>query len=222
MLLADLRTSAQWDPAERRYSSVLCKQQIGAAGQIALNRIRLLTLSCAVLLGIPCYAATLLEGSTLTLERSGHRGTAIPVLQIGHHLRQASIDNRLRDILHETLDAFVVGGRAFSFEGRAYAILAVTKQSTKDGRAYCGAGTEEVLLLVELQQKQNSLALRDSLKIQSCLETFELLSDQGHEQRQLLAEIGNPSRIDLTWLNHPQFGDTPRVVTVSDGKFRVE
>ncbi|WP_341677603.1 hypothetical protein [Niveibacterium sp. SC-1] len=185
-----------------------------------MNLIRLLALGCAVLLGIPCCAATLPDGSTLTLAQSGR--SVKRVLRIGHHLRHASIDSRLHGILHEALDAFVVGGRGFSFEGHVYAILAVTKQSAKDGRAYCGAGTEEVLLLVELQRERNSLALRDSLKVQSCLETFELISDRGHELRRLLAEMDEPSRIGLTWLNHPQFGDTPRVVTVSDGKFRVE
>jgi hypothetical protein len=165
-------------------------------------------------------ATPLPDGSSLslTLSQKGVQATVTPP-----HAHAVALEARLKTALAGASELFVVGQRGFAQEGHHYLVLAAAKPSTAHGGSgYCGAGTEDKLLLVEWLPPKQMLQLRDTMEIQSCLKTFELASDQGNELKKVLGGITDPAEIQLTWLNHPQYGDSPKSVKVRNQKFQVE
>lgn len=116
----------------------------------------------------------------------------------------------------------VVGGGDFQQDGRRYLTLGVAVPSKQtNGTGFCGAGTEDKLLLVELG-KAHRLYLRDELEIQSCLKSFSLSSDQGTDLNVVLGSIADPREFQLTWLMHPKYGDATKTIRVRDAKLLIE
>lgn len=141
----------------------------------------------------------------------------------GPKARRVTADVPLKKALTGATDVFVVGQRGFAHDGLDYLILAVAKPSTpRRGFGYCGAGTEDKLLLVQWQRDRQMLQLRDVLEVQSCLKTFELASDQGTDLKKALRGITDPTDLKLTWLNHPTYGNAPKSITVKNNKFWIE
>lgn len=116
-------------------------------------------------------------------------------------------------------DYFVVGRRAIQ-EGRRIYLLLVTQTPSRENKSasYCGSGTEDVLRLVEWQERQKRLAERDSLLIQSCVNSLSLNDDTGMSLRKRLESIGEPEKLSLVWLEHPRFGSQPHTIVVHNGK----
>lgn len=116
-------------------------------------------------------------------------------------------------------DAFIVGAKTFEQDGRTYLYL-VTQQPSRSNRGagYCGAGTEDVLRLVEVSKPSLRMVERDSLLVQSCLETIELEDDSGASLRERLGRFCTPGSLWLTWLAHPKFGAVRKEVTVRGGR----
>lgn len=186
-----------------------------------LTRTKAWALIGALFLVPACLAGTPLpDGSSLSLTLS-QKGVHAMVTPAQAHA--VVLDASLKKALAGASELFVVGQRGFAEEGHHYLILAAAKPSTAHGgTGYCGAGTEDKLLLVEWLPPKQTLQLRDTMDIQSCLKTFELASDQGNELKKVLGGITDPTEIQLTWLNHPQYGDTPKSVKVRHQKFQVE
>lgn len=116
----------------------------------------------------------------------------------------------------------VVGGGDFQQGGRRYLLLGVAVPSNQaNGAGFCGAGTEDKLLLAELGTAHR-LYLRDKLQIQSCLKSFALSGDQGADLNVVLGSIADPSEFQLTWLMHPKYGDVTKTVRVRDAKLLIE
>lgn len=116
----------------------------------------------------------------------------------------------------------VVGGGDFQQGGRRYLLLGVAVPSNQaNGAGFCGAGTEDKLLLAELGSAHR-LYLRDELQIQSCLKSFALSGDQGADLKVVLGSIADPSEFQLTWLMHPKYGDATKTVHVRGAKLLIE
>ena len=185
-----------------------------------LNKLSGLFCIGIVLSGI-CRAATPMPDGT-SLSFSLAKGGVRAAVSSGPEMRQVTMDGLLERTLSGATEVLVVGQRGFPREGHDYIILAIAKPSTEhNGLGYCGAGTEEKLLLIEWQRVQRSLRLSDVLEVQSCLKTFELASDQGHDLKSLLGGFVDPAELTLTWLNHPVYGDVPKSISVKDGRFHV-
>jgi len=189
---------------------------------IMLTRNRLAAFWCFWVVAGMCRAATPLpDGSALTFALS--KGSVRASVSAAPEMHSVVMDASLKTTLAGATDLFVVGQRGFARNGRDYVILAVAKPSTeRNGTGYCGAGTEDQLLLLEWQPTTQTLGLRDVLALQSCLKTFELASDQGNDLKSLFSAFTDPTDLKLTWLNHPKYGDEPKSITVRNGKFRIE
>lgn len=132
------------------------------------------------------------------------------------------IDRRLTNDLHRASDLVAVAGHGFSEGGRTFFVLGAAFPSVeRQGGGYCGAGTEDYLLLVELKSRPRALELRDRIQVQSCLQSMALQSDQGSELRVVLRGVDDPEKIVLTWLQHPHFGPATKTLTSATGKFVV-
>lgn len=129
----------------------------------------------------------------------------------------------LKRTIAEADDTFVAGGQAFQQDGRTYFYL-VTQAPSRENRqaGYCGAGTEDVLHLIELSKPPQRLIEQDTLLVQSCLESIELDDASGASLRQQLERRTDPQHLSLTWLGHPKFGSEPRRVKVHDGRLALE
>ena len=89
----------------------------------------------------------------------------------------------------------------------------------RQGGGYCGAGTEDYLLLIEWQPRPRKLVLRDRIQVQSCLRSMALQSDQGSELRVVLRGVDDPEKVELTWLQHPHDGPATKTLTAAKGSF---
>jgi len=119
-------------------------------------------------------------------------------------------------------DLLAVGNRGFLQGGRTFIVLAITLPSTVNrGTGYCGAGTEDSLLLLEWTP-EHTLKLDDRLLVQSCLQSLALQSDQGSDLDVLFPATTNPAEIVLSWFEHPQYGSGKKTVSVKEGHFLVE
>lgn len=190
--------------------------------QTMLNRVQATPLFCVCVFSCVCMAGTPLpDGSSLSLALS--KGVVHATVATTPKPHSATLDAALRRALAGATDLFVVGQRGFEHGGHDYLIFATSRPSVpQGGSGYCGAGTEDKLLLAEWQRSQRVLRLRDALEIQSCLKTFELASDQGNELTKVLGDVADPTHLKLTWLNHPEYGSTPRSLVIKNGEFQVE
>ena len=133
-----------------------------------------------------------------------------------------AIDSAIRNAVRDASELVGIGARAFPDGDRSYFVLAVATPSAKrSGTGFCGAGTEDKLMLIEWRGKTRKLVMRDQLEIQSCLKSIALQSDQGSDLPTLLGKVDDPAHIHLTWLEHPKYHQTMKTVTSQDGKFVV-
>lgn len=120
-------------------------------------------------------------------------------------------------------DVFVAGAATFQQDGHTYFYL-VTREPSRENRGAgdCGAGTEDILRLIEVVKPPLRLVERDKLLLQSCLESIELDEASGASLRAQLEHRTDPQHLMLMWAAHPKFGSAPRRVTVRDGRLALE
>ena len=161
------------------------------------------------------------NGVSISLGTGGGPARALPNASApGSHGGKVSVDPVVARHLQAATEVVAVAGRAFSQAERTFLVLGVARSSVaRPGTGYCGAGTEDELVLFEWRPSPGRLELRDRLPIQSCLKSMELQSDRGTALRVVLGGIDEPARFTLTWLQHPQYGPATRTVTVDQGKF---
>lgn len=163
--------------------------------------------------------------TVLTLEVRGNtlRATVTKAASARASVKSTvAVDSAIRNALRDASELIGIGARAFPDGDRSYFVLAVATPSVeRSGTGFCGAGTEDRLLLIEWQGKVRKLALRDQFEIQSCLKSIALRSDQGSDLPTLLGKVGGPTHIQLTWVEHPKYHQMTTTVTAQDGKFVV-
>ncbi len=118
---------------------------------------------------------------------------------------------------------FAVGKRSF-MEGGATWLLIVTQSDSRSNHAAgaCGSGTEDVLRLVQVDLPKALLVERSHLVLQSCLSGLSLNDDSGRSLQEALESAPDPSHLRLNWLNHPDYGDQPRILSVANGAIKVD
>lgn len=133
--------------------------------------------------------------------------------------QRVNVNARLTRELRSASEVVSVGAKAFSQDGYTYLVLGVSTPSVvSPSSGYCGAGTEDFLLLVEWKTRPPRLELRDRIQVQSCLQSMELRSDQGNELSKVL-RVENPAQFTLDWLLHPRYGSATKTFSVARGKF---
>lgn len=171
-----------------------------------------------LLVSVPVYA-DLLSCVSVSLHSNG-RVLGVDICSGRAHT--VALAASLQRAVAGATNLIVVGDGEFQQDGRRYLMLGVAVPSKQaNGVGFCGAGTEDKLLLVELG-KSHRLYLRDGLEIQSCLKSFALSSDQGTDLHVVLGSIADPSEFQLTWLMHPKYGDVSKTVHVRGGKLFID
>lgn len=168
-------------------------------------------------------SARLPDKSSMVIVASGH-GVRASIEQDGAAAprpgRAVGVDRRITAAMRQATQIIAVAGRGFSQDGRDFVVLGVAIPSVaKQGSSYCGAGSEDYVLLIEWHPRSRTLKLRDRLRVQSCLQSMELQSDQGSDLRVVLRGVADPARVDLTWLQHPRYGPATKTLTIGAGKF---
>lgn len=118
---------------------------------------------------------------------------------------------------------FAVGKRSFVEDGATW-LLIVTQSESRSNHAAgaCGSGTEDVLHLVQVDLPKARLVERSHLVLQSCLSGLSLNDDSGRSLQEAFESAPNPSHLRLNWLNHPDYGDQPRMLSVVNGAIKVD
>ena len=167
-------------------------------------------------------ALALPDGTTFIVESTNYGVVARPVpgsTQPGG-VKASKADIELRAATRGASQTFVLGARAFDKDGHRYIVLAVAKPSVKEqGAGFCGAGSEDHLLLVEWKPGSQELALRDDMLVQSCLKSMALQSDQGSDLSVVTQGISQPEPLRLSWLTHPEFEGQTKTFVVVNGKW---
>ena len=134
-----------------------------------------------------------------------------------------AIDKNLKKSLLTAASAYSIGNQVIEIESQTYFLIVTQKMSRKlQGAGFCGAGTEDVLRLVQLEKKHKRLVQTDELLIESCLNNIEIYNDNGQPLRTLLRTTSNLTNpITLKWLSHPKFGDEYRTISIERGKLVV-
>ena len=164
-------------------------------------------------------------GAIAIANTSGHlRGSLARAAKVAPPARAEAIafDRALESELLRAEQWVAVAGRGFAEGSRTFVVLGAAIPSVaKPGLGYCGAGTEDYLLLIEWKTRPRRLELRDRVQVQSCLQSMALQSDQGSELRVVLRGIDDPGKATLTWLQHPRYGPATKTVTAKAGKLVV-
>ncbi len=167
--------------------------------------------------------ATLPDIGRISLAVEGNRVKArVAHDSVGSPARShvVSLDKPLQTRLRRATELVVLAGRGFTDDGRTFFILGVATPSVQTpGAGFCGAGTEDFLLLIEWKDKPRRLELRDPLQVQSCLQSMVLASDQGSDLLVVLHGVDDPAKVVLSWLQHLRYGAVTRTLTVSRGAF---
>ena len=184
---------------------------------------RCVPLVCAIAATMPTHAAAevrLDEKSSLRIF-STNQG---PVAEIVAAKPTAvSLDAHLRGALAKAQEYFVVGRRPIHESGHVYLLVITQTPSREGGRSsYCGAGTEDVIHLVELVAMQRRLIQRGSMLLQSCLSSLSLSDDSGRSLRKQFESIEDPHRLSITWLGHPTHDSGPKVILIRRGALTTE
>jgi hypothetical protein len=119
--------------------------------------------------------------------------------------------------------SFAVGKRSF-VEGGVTWLLIVTQSESRSNHAAgaCGSGTEDVLHLVQVDLPKARLLERSHVVLQSCLSGLSLNDDSGRSLQEALESAPDPGHLRLNWLNHPDYGDQPRVLSVAHGVIKID
>jgi len=166
-------------------------------------------------------AVALPDGTNFILE-STNRGVVARPAASTHQARvkASKADANLRAAIRGASQTLVLSARAFDKEGHRYFVLAVAKPSVKEqGAGFCGAGSEDHLLLVEWKTELQTLILRDDMLVQSCLKSITLQSDQGSDLSVAIQGISQPEPLRLSWLTHPEFEGQTKTFVVIGGKW---
>jgi hypothetical protein len=187
-----------------------------------------ITLATCVTSAFGQYSAAkiqVLPDSVLKLELRGDalRATLTKQLTAGASVKSiVSADAEILKAVRNATEMVGVSSRAFADNRRIYFVLAVATSSVeRAGTGFCGAGTEDKLVLIEWLGKARKLVLRDQFEIQSCLKSIALQSDQGGDLLTLLGKVSDPAHLRLTWLQHPKFHQSTKTVTSGKGRFVV-
>lgn len=97
-----------------------------------------------------------------------------------------------------------------------------TSSTSRQGTGFCGAGTEDHLLLTEWLAGRRQLLLRDALLVQSCQHALSLWSDAGGDAFAALTTSANPARMQWSWVQHPTYGDHPVTVSIENARFVIK
>ena len=163
------------------------------------------------------------DGGTLTVSVSGEKVLARLDTPRGmpSARRTLSVGPRLQRILRHAEEVVSIAGKSFAAQRSAFFVLGVATPSVRrGGTGYCEAGTEDALLLVELNPRSRSIEIQDQILVQSCLRNMILQSDRG-DLRSALVDVDDAAHITLVWLQHPQYGPAARTLKVERGKFVV-
>jgi hypothetical protein len=134
-----------------------------------------------------------------------------------------NIDAKLRRAIKEADDYFIVGRREFQQSGKTYFIVVTqTPSRTNRSAGACGAGTEDVAHLVNVDRHRNRLIDKGKVLIQSCLNGIDLNDDTGTSLRQRLEGVVDPQHWPLAWLNHPTYGNANKTLSAVAGVLIVE
>jgi hypothetical protein len=164
--------------------------------------------------------ATIGTDGQLSLDPHHARAFVQKAGQVQRHLH---IESPLARELSEAQTAFAVGERSFQ-EGGATWLLIVTESESRSNHAAgaCGSGTEDLLHLVHVDLSKARLVEHSHLVLQSCLTGLSLNNDSGRSLQDLLESVPDPSRLRLKWLNHPDYGDQQRTLSVVNGALKVD
>lgn len=136
-------------------------------------------------------------------------------------------DLQLSPLLAKEISAaqkfFAVGKRSF-IQGEVTWLLIVTETESRANHAAgaCGSGTEDMLHLVQVDVTRARLVERFSMLLQSCMTGLSLNADSGRSLQEILEAVTDSSHVQLTWLNHPDFGDKPKTLSIRNGVIKVE
>ncbi len=136
-------------------------------------------------------------------------------------------DLRLSPLLAKEIGSaqtfFAVGKRSF-VQGDVTWLLLVAESESRANHAAgaCGSGTEDTLHLVQVDMARAQLVERSSLLLQSCLTGLSLNDDSGRSLQETLEAVTDPSHVQLKWLNHPDYGDKPKTLTIVNGVIKLE
>ncbi|MBX3618821.1 MAG: hypothetical protein KF891_02340 [Rhizobacter sp.] len=182
-----------------------------------------LLISLVLAAGLPACAqptaAVSAGADKVTLERVDKSFKAKLMQPNGSSALVLVADPKLQSAMKSAEQYIVLGHQAFELEGKQFVVLAIAVPSTTtNGQGYCGAGTEDHLLLVEMQIKLHRLALRDDMLVQSCLKSMTLQSDRGSDLTAVLGTT-SPHPLQLTWLTHPTYEGQTKTYRVAQGKW---
>lgn len=98
-----------------------------------------------------------------------------------------AVDKRLKKEMQFAEELIVINSRPFDVKGKSYVwlIAKVTSKPKAFGKGYCGAGTEDYLVLASL--KKNLIQYHDKFKVQSCMDGFRL--DPEPESSQKISDV---------------------------------
>lgn len=104
------------------------------------------------------------------------------------------LSRELRSMFTQASDVFAIG-EAASDLGAVQSLALVVSVPSRSGAplGYCGAGTEDYLLILSVER--GALVVRDTLLLQSCLQSISLVSDSGDGAREALVPLQRPGLI---------------------------
>lgn len=163
--------------------------------------------------GTPALAFPLNRNEKTCMEKQKTQGSG-PC----HLLVEASaLDNATGKILKRSDQILTVFSQPAG-TGHYLVLIARLPSRTPQSTAYCGAGQEDHLILLEYDGKK--AILRDDFLLQSCLKSVALDSDGsdgGDDILKALAISTEKHSIGFQWLGNP--GDKRHTLTILNGKF---
>lgn len=168
--------------------------------------------------------APLPDGATLSITKRTHHGyTFSAYLKNGLPAHTLQIDRALQVETQNTDVLHILGKHAIVQNSKTFIILvARTPSTSQQGLGYCGSGMEDRLLLTEWLPHRRQLRLRDTLLVQSCLQTLSLWSDTGGDAFAALMSNANPARMQWSWVRHPTYGNLPITVFIDHARFVIQ
>ena len=155
----------------------------------------------------------------LRVESKHTRVTAQMTAPARHPLR---VDTALAREIGTAQAFFAVGKRAFVQDNTTWLLVVTQTESRANHEASaCGSGTEDMLRLVEVDVAKARLVERSSLLLQSCLTGLSLNDDSGRSLQDALEAVPDPEHLRLNWLNHPEYEDQVKTLTIVDGTIKL-
>lgn len=151
------------------------------------------------------------EATCIKPQRNSDSGPCNLLVEAG------ALDNATRQILKRSDQIVTVFSQPADI-GHYLVLIARLPSRTPQSSAYCGAGLEDHLILLEYDGKK--AILRDNFLLQSCLKSVALDSDGsdgGEDIVKALSISVEKHSIGFQWLGNPD--DKRHTLTISNGKF---